>query len=55
MLRAILLGVFKCVRDAFFVHMGNESKMADDINVMKSCVGQQEIRAEPRQQEQMHP
>ena len=25
------------------------------VNLMKSRVGQQEIRSEPRQQEQMHP
>ena len=32
MLHALLLGIFKYLRDTFFVHMGKSSKLADSIN-----------------------
>ena len=39
MLHAILLGVFKYARDIFFIHMGEESKLAEDINGLAQQYG----------------
>ena len=39
MLHAILLGVFKYARDIFFLYMGEESKLAADINGLAQMYG----------------
>ena len=39
MLHAILLGVFKYCRNIFFLHMGEESKLAEDINGLAQMYG----------------
>ena len=39
MLHAILLGIFKYVREAFFEHMGKTSQLADDINGIAKIYG----------------
>lgn len=39
MLHAILLGVFKYVRSIFFVHMGDTSKLSEDINGLAKMYG----------------
>lgn len=39
MLHAILLGVFKYARDIFFIYIGEESKLAEDINGLAQMYG----------------
>ena len=39
MLHAILLGIFKYARDIFFIYMGEESKLAEDINGLAQMYG----------------
>ena len=39
MLHAILLGVFKYARDIFFIYMGEESQLAEDINGLAQMYG----------------
>ena len=39
MLHAILLGIFKYVRNIFFIYIGEESKLAEDINGLASVYG----------------
>ena len=39
MLHAILLGIFKYCRNIFFLHMGEESKLAEDINGLAQMYG----------------
>lgn len=39
MLHAILLGIFKYMRDIFFEHMGKQSTLADDINGLAKLYG----------------
>ena len=39
MLHALLLGIFKYLRDTFFTYMGNTSKLADDINGLATKYG----------------
>ena len=39
MLHAVLLGIFKYVRNIFFLYMGEESKLAEDINGLASIYG----------------
>ena len=38
-LHAIQLGVFKYIREIFFIHMGKTSQMADDINGLSTIYG----------------
>ncbi len=39
MLHAVLLGIFKYVRNIFFIYIGEESKLAEDINGLASIYG----------------
>ena len=39
MLHATLLGTFKYLRDIFFLHMGKDSKLAEDINGLAKMYG----------------
>ena len=39
MLHAILLGIFKYIRNIFFVYIGEESKLAEDMNGLASVYG----------------
>ena len=39
MLHALLLGIFRYVRDAFFTHIGEQSKLADQVNALSKEYG----------------
>ena len=52
LLHAILLGIFKYIRDCFFAQMGRTSKTAEEINALAQIIGallaRQSDRDKPR-------